>query len=50
LAEQSTATVCGMNLALIGGVLDGLKAKGVVAELAPSPGRCCVQIKPDSAR
>jgi predicted ArsR family transcriptional regulator len=45
LAEQSTATVCGMNLALIEGVLDGLKAKGVVAELAPSPGRCCVQIK-----
>ncbi|MDT7573080.1 MAG: hypothetical protein QOE05_3254 [Actinomycetota bacterium] len=44
LAEQSTATVCGMNLALIDGVLFGLKAKGVVAELAPSPGRCCVQI------
>src|SRR3954463_16123910 len=36
-AEQSTATVCGMNLALIDGVLDGLKAKGVVAELAPVP-------------
>ncbi|MDT7538639.1 MAG: hypothetical protein QOI82_2224 [Actinomycetota bacterium] len=50
LAEQSTATVCGMNLALLGGVLDGLKAKGVVAELAPAPGRCCVEIKPETAR
>jgi predicted ArsR family transcriptional regulator len=45
LAEQSTATVCGMNLALIEGVLDGLRTKGVVAELAPSPGRCCVQVR-----
>jgi predicted ArsR family transcriptional regulator len=44
LADQSTATICGMNLALIGGVLDGLKAKGVAAQLAPAPGRCCVQI------
>ena len=50
LAEQSTATVCGMNLALIEGVLDGLRTKGVVAELAPAPGRCCVQIKPDATR
>lgn len=48
LAKQSTATVCGMNLALIGGVLDGIRAKGVVAEPAPGPGRCCVQIKPAS--
>jgi predicted ArsR family transcriptional regulator len=46
LAQQSTATVCGMNLAMIGGVLDGVKAKGVVAELAPAPGRCCVAIMP----
>lgn len=44
LAEQSTATVCGMNLALVEGLLDGMRAKGVVAELAPAAGRCCVQI------
>jgi predicted ArsR family transcriptional regulator len=50
LAEQSTTTVCGMNLALLEGVLDGLKTKGVVAELAPAPGRCCVQITSDAAR
>jgi predicted ArsR family transcriptional regulator len=49
LAEQSTATVCGMNLALIEGVLAGLRAKGVAAELAPAPGRCCVQVKPSGA-
>jgi predicted ArsR family transcriptional regulator len=44
LAEQSAATVCGMSLALIEGALDGLKAKGVAAHLAPAPGRCCVEI------
>jgi predicted ArsR family transcriptional regulator len=44
LAEQSTSVVCGMNLALLEGMLDGLRAKGVAAQLAPSPGRCCVAI------
>jgi predicted ArsR family transcriptional regulator len=44
LAEQSTETVCGMNLALIDGVLQGLRAKGVAAALAPEPGRCCVEV------
>ena len=45
LAEQSTATVCGMNVALLGGVLDGLRAKGLEAGLTPGPGRCCVLIQ-----
>jgi predicted ArsR family transcriptional regulator len=46
LARQSTSTVCGMNLALMEGVLDGLRTKGVVAQLAPGPGGCCVAITP----
>jgi predicted ArsR family transcriptional regulator len=46
LAEQSTSTICGMNLALIQGVLSGLSAKGLSAALAPAPGRCCVEIRP----
>lgn len=46
LAEQSTTTVCGMNLALLEGVLDGMCTKGLIAQLRPAPGRCCVEIRP----
>jgi predicted ArsR family transcriptional regulator len=45
LAERSTATVCGMNLALLEGLLAGLRTKGLVADLAPAPGRCCVRVR-----
>ena len=34
----------GMNLALIGGLLDGLGLEGVRATLAPRPGMCCVAL------
>jgi predicted ArsR family transcriptional regulator len=44
LAQRSTTTVCGMNLALLEGLLDGLQAKGVAAQLAPAADRCCVEI------
>jgi hypothetical protein len=33
-----------MNLALIGGLVDGLGAAGMRAVLDPAPGRCCVVI------
>jgi predicted ArsR family transcriptional regulator len=49
LAAQSTTTVCGMNLALLDGLVGGLRAKGVAAGLAPAPGRCCVEIAPARA-
>jgi predicted ArsR family transcriptional regulator len=45
LAEQHTALVCGLNLALIEGVVDGLGATGLTPELAPAPGFCCVRIR-----
>jgi predicted ArsR family transcriptional regulator len=45
LAEQHRALVCGMNLDLVGGILDGLGATdGGTARLAPEPGYCCVRI------
>jgi predicted ArsR family transcriptional regulator len=44
LAQLHTELVCGMNLRLVDGVLDGLAATGVTARLAPQPGRCCVRL------
>ncbi|MDQ1659034.1 MAG: hypothetical protein QOD41_4117 [Cryptosporangiaceae bacterium] len=44
LAETYTELVCGLNLHLIGGVLDGLGADGLCARLDPAPGRCCVVV------
>jgi predicted ArsR family transcriptional regulator len=42
LAAGHTELVCGMNLALIGGVLEGLGVEDLSARLAPRPGFCCV--------
>lgn len=47
LAQLHTELVCGMNLRLIDGVLDGLAATGITARLAPQPGRCCVRLGSD---
>jgi predicted ArsR family transcriptional regulator len=44
LATEHTELVCGMNLALIDGVIDGLGVPAVAAELAPAPGLCCVKV------
>lgn len=44
MARQHPELVCGMNQALVTGVLDGLGARGVRARLAPDPDACCVQI------
>jgi predicted ArsR family transcriptional regulator len=50
LAQQYPAVVCGMNLALIGGLVDGLGLAGLRPELAPQPGRCCVVIRTGRGR
>lgn len=43
LAQQHTDLVCGMNLHLIEGLLEGLPCSSAYAAvLAPSPGHCCV--------
>jgi predicted ArsR family transcriptional regulator len=44
LARRHTELVCGMNLSLLTGLLDGVAASGLTAELAPAPGRCCVRL------
>jgi predicted ArsR family transcriptional regulator len=46
LAQQQTTLVCGMNLSLLGGVLDGIRDAGLVASLHPEPGMCCVRLDP----
>ena len=49
LAREHTQTVCGMNLHLLRGVLEGLDEAGLQACLEPSPGHCCVRLQPASA-
>lgn len=44
LAADHTTLVCGMNVALIDGVIDGLEAHDVVARFDPAPGFCCVKV------
>jgi predicted ArsR family transcriptional regulator len=45
LAQDYTDLVCGMNLDLIDGLLDGLQDAGLEARLDPAPGRCCVTVR-----
>jgi predicted ArsR family transcriptional regulator len=47
LAERHRETVCGMNLALVEGILAGLGADGWRPVLDPTPGHCCVAIGGD---
>jgi predicted ArsR family transcriptional regulator len=44
LAEEHRALVCGMNLEVIAGVLEGAAAAHLAARLDPAPGRCCVTV------
>jgi predicted ArsR family transcriptional regulator len=48
LAQQHTDLVCGMNLHLVGGLLDELGASGYTARLRPSPDNCCVVLEADN--
>jgi len=43
--SESKELVCGMNLALVEGLLEGLKVEDVRARLAPRPDMCCVALK-----
>ncbi len=45
LAQDYTALVCGMNLRLLDGLLDGLATTGLTAHLDPAPPRCCVRLQ-----
>ena len=46
LAREQTELVCGMNLRLLEGVLDGAAEDRLVARLQPEQGRCCVRLEP----
>ena len=46
LARQHTDLVCGMNLHLLQGLLEGLGCSAYTATLAPSPDNCCVVLEP----
>ena len=46
LAEQHRGLVCGMNLDLLGGIIEGAGGGDLLtARLAPEPGYCCVRMK-----
>jgi predicted ArsR family transcriptional regulator len=45
LVDQHKALTCGMNLALIEGVVSELDIPGVQAALDPQPGMCCVALR-----
>jgi len=44
LAAEHTALICGMNLAIMEGLLDPLDALGLAPVLDPADGRCCVRL------
>ena len=45
LAQRAPALVCGINVAFLGGFLEGLEARRVRADLDPGEGRCCVVLR-----
>ncbi len=45
LRSEGRELICGMNLALIQGLLAGLDLESVRAELAPREGMCCVALR-----
>jgi predicted ArsR family transcriptional regulator len=47
LAEEHRELVCGMNLDVIAGMLEGAEAAHMRAQLDPAPGRCCVTVLAD---
>jgi predicted ArsR family transcriptional regulator len=50
LVGEHRELVCGMNLALLEGVVDGAQLPGVTAVLDPKPGMCCVALKLEAQR
>jgi predicted ArsR family transcriptional regulator len=45
LADRYPPLICGMNLAMLEGLLEGAAAKALEARLDPRPGDCCVVIR-----
>src|SRR5262249_23557325 len=49
LAHESREVVCGMNLALVRGMVEGLGIEDAEVALEPEPGRCCVVLRAKGA-
>ena len=49
LAQRHTELVCGLNLALLAGLVAGLPAARLTARLEPGEDRCCVKLDPSAA-
>jgi predicted ArsR family transcriptional regulator len=49
LAAEHRDLVCGMNVAFVKGLLEGLDTTGPEVRLDPHPGRCCVTVVPRPA-
>jgi predicted ArsR family transcriptional regulator len=49
LAKEHADLICGMNHALIRGLVEGLRVDDVEAVLDPAPDRCCVRLVPGTA-
>jgi predicted ArsR family transcriptional regulator len=47
LAEQATDLVCALNHRLVEGLLDGIQAEGLHAQLEPGTSACCVIVRPN---
>jgi predicted ArsR family transcriptional regulator len=45
LANDYRDLVCGMNLAMQRGILEGLRTRRIVATFEPTPGACCVAFR-----
>ena len=45
LADRHPPLICGMNLALLEGLLSGASVTGLSARLDPRPGECCVVLE-----
>ena len=45
LAADHRGLVCGMNLQLMSGVVEGMGVRGVTAALEPRPNECCVEFR-----
>lgn len=49
VVSESKELICGMNLALVEGLLEGLAVEDVRARLAPRPDGCCVALRSSGA-
>ena len=48
LSQDHPELICGMNLGLLGAVVDGLGEVDLDPRLEPQPGECCVRFHPSA--